>query len=336
MIVGLCLALLGPASASAQAVDNAPLRFGILPIGGPLESRKEWEPLLISLARAIGRPVQALSVTSYEALETAIRRDEVDISFLSAKMALDTVTHRTMTVVAQEMRPDFAPAYRAVLIGRKNDAPATLSAMLAAPGRWRFAGGEPQSMSAYVVPQLQLFLPNKLKTETFFISETTGSDQRTALAVANGEADVGTNSTADLERFKARFPQEYEHLAILWESDPIPPAQIVVRRAIPTMLRERIRAFLTSYGRADGAKGDAERAVLMKLHDFSGFDGAGDSSLLPAARLAYDLARCSAMSSQWVSEAARQVRLRRIDADYVQQIARLRQGDDRLPVFATR
>src|SRR5262245_1219504 len=81
-----------PAKAPAPPPAGAPVRFGILPLGGAFESRNDWEPLLADLSRAIGRPVSMLSVTSYEALEQAIRRDEVDMAFLSGKMALDAVT----------------------------------------------------------------------------------------------------------------------------------------------------------------------------------------------------------------------------------------------------
>src|SRR5689334_19541600 len=70
--LGLLLGLQQPAAAQASATDDpaAPVRFGILPLGGAFESRNDWEPLLADLQRAIGRPVTMLSVTSYEALES--------------------------------------------------------------------------------------------------------------------------------------------------------------------------------------------------------------------------------------------------------------------------
>ena len=56
------------------------------------------------------------------------------------------------------------------------------------------------------------------------------------------------------------------------------------------------------------------------------FVAADNTSLMPAAKLAYQLARQSAMNSQWVNEAARQARLQRIEATYAEQMAALR-GD---------
>jgi phosphonate transport system substrate-binding protein len=321
------LALLhGPAAGGLRPGDplDGPVRFGILPLGGAFESRSDWDPLLAELSRAIGRPVSVLSVNSYEALEQAIQRDEVDMAFLSGKMALDAVTQRRMKVVAQVVRHDGLPGYRALLLARKAPPLNTLKGLLEQPERWRLARGEKQSVSGFIVPQLQLFLPNHIAMETRFQSEMVGTHQATALAVANSEADVATNNTADFERFRLRFPAEAERLQVLWESELIPHAQIVVRREYPPELRKRVQAFLTGYGRARGPRGDAERVVLKSLHDLAGFVAADNSSLQPAAKLAYQLARQNAMTAQWVNEAAREARLQRIDSGYTEQVSVLK------------
>ena len=319
----LSLGLAAPMQ-TAVAAEEPALRFGILPLGGAFESRNDWEPLLADLSRAIGRPVSVLSVNSYEALEHAIQRDQVDMAFLSGKMALDAVSQRRMNVVAQVTRHDGLPGYRALLLTRKTGPRTTLKGLLAEPERWRLARGESRSVSGFIVPQLQLFLPNHIVMETRFASEVVGTHQATALAVANGEADVATNNTADFERFKLQFPVEAERLHVIWESELIPHAQIVVRRDYSPEFQKKVQAFLVDYARSKGPRGDAERAVLRSLHDFAGFVPADNSSLLPAAKLAYQLARQSAMTSQWVNEAARQARLQRIESGYAEQVTALR------------
>ena len=319
------LASLVPLLACAQGTAREPpMRFGILPLGGAFESRSDWDPLLAELSRAIDRPVSVLSVNSYEALEQAIQRDEVDMAFLSGKMALDAVTQRRMKVVAQVVRHDGLPGYRALLLSRKAPPFNSLKDLLAQPERWRLARGEKQSVSGFIVPQLQLFLPNHIAMETRFLSEIVGTHQATALAVANSEADVATNNTADFERFKQRFPAEADRLQVLWQSDLIPHAQIVMRREYPPELRKRVQVFLTSYGRAKGPRGDTERLVLTSLHDLAGFVPADNSSLQPAAKLAWQLARQNAMTAQWVNDAAREARLLRIDGGYAEQVGVLK------------
>ncbi|SCX73469.1 phosphonate transport system substrate-binding protein [Variovorax sp. EL159] len=325
--LGLLMALPGVAAAQATSSSpssQAPVRFGILPLGGAFESRSDWDPLLAELSRAINRPVSVLSVNSYEALEQAIQRDEVDMAFLSGKMALDAVTQRRMKVVAQVVRHDGLPGYRALLLSRKTPPFNTLKDLLEQPERWRIARGEKQSVSGFIVPQLQFFLPNHIAMETRFLSEIVGTHQTNALAVANNEADVATNNSADFERFKLRFPAETQRLQVLWESDLIPHAQIVVRREYPPELRTRVQTFLVNYGRAKGPRGDAERLVLKSLHDLAGFVAADNSSLQPAAKLAYQLARQNAMTAQWVNDAAREARLQRIDSSYAEQVGVLK------------
>ncbi|TSD57204.1 phosphate/phosphite/phosphonate ABC transporter substrate-binding protein [Variovorax sp. KBS0712] len=319
----LLLPLLAAAQAPAPAAD-APVRFGILPLGGAFESRSDWDPLLAELSRAIQRPVSVLSVNSYEALEQAIQRGEVDMAFLSGKMALDAVSQKRMKVVAQVVRHDGLPGYRGLLLTRKAPPFNTLKNLVDQPERWRLARGERQSVSGFIVPQLQFFLPNHIVMETRFLSEVVGTHQANALAVANNEADVATNNSADFERFKLRFPAEAQRLQVLWESELIPHAQIVVRREYPPELRLRVQAFLVAYGRGKGARGDAERVVLKSLHDLAGFVAADNSSLLPAAKLAYQLAMQNAKTAQWVNDAARQARLQRLESGYAEQLAVLK------------
>ena len=143
----LALPLAAAAQTAAQtAAPGAPVRFGILPLGGAFESRNDWEPVLADLGRAIGRPVSMLSVTSYEALEQAIQRNEVDMAFLSGKMALDAVTQRGMKVVAQVTRHDGLPGYRSLLLTRKAGPFNSLAGLLAEPERWRLARGDSRSV----------------------------------------------------------------------------------------------------------------------------------------------------------------------------------------------
>lgn len=325
-LIGLGMAAGLPGAARAQAGPAQPVRFGILPLGGAFESRNDWEPVLADLSRVLGRPVSVLSVTSYEALEQAIQRNEVDMAFLSGRMALDAVTQRRMRVVAQVTRNDGLPGYRALLLTRKTGPLRTLDGLLAEPERWRLARGESRSVSGFIVPQLQLFLPQHIAMETRFRSELVGTHQVTALAVANGEADVATNNTADFERFRVQFPVEAARLQVIWESDLIPHAQIVVRREYPEALQRQVQNFLVGYARAKGARGDIERGHLRALHGLAGFLAADNDSLLPAARLAYQLARQNAMAAQWVNEAARQARLQRIENGYAEQLAVLRES----------
>lgn len=329
-VLGAAAAWLAADPAAAQVAAEDPdraarmaLRFGVLPIGGTLDSRNDWAPLLADLERTLGRPVTMFSASSYGALARAIERDEVDIAFLSGEMALEAVTRRGMRVVAQVTRHDGLPGYRAILLVRAEGPRSTLAALLADPDSWRMARGEKHSLSGFIVPQLEFFLPHRIEMETRFASEIVGTHQRIALAVANGEADIATSNTADFERFQLQFPEEAARLRIIWSSDLIPHGQIVMRRTFSPALRRAVQDFLTGYGRAPSPKGDGQRAVLKALHDLAGFIAADNRSLLPAASIAAKYARQQARQAQWINEEARQARFKRIDAEYAAQVRML-------------
>ena len=97
-----------------------------------------------------------------------------------------------------------------------------------------------------------------------------------ALAVANGEADVATNNTADFSRFTLQFPAEAGSLKVLWQSELIPHAQIVVRRDYPPELQRQVQQFLIGYARRPGPGGDAERRQHVRAVDARALEQVGD------------------------------------------------------------
>jgi phosphonate transport system substrate-binding protein len=321
----LCVLYAGVAIAAGPGqgdVDpNAPLTFGILPIGGPAESLEAWRPMLDDLSKAISRPVRAVSVTTYEGIAQAISEQRVDIAFLSGRLALDAVTQQNMQVIGQLTRGDGSKGYYAVLLVSADSRIRTVDQLLSKPGKWHFARGEALSVSGYLVPETQLFAAHELDSDTFFASVHIDNHQNNALAVANGEVDVATNNTADLERFKQHFPDQYGRLRLLWKSNLIPHAVIVIRNDLPLALRERVATFVTRYGK--GKDGAHEEANLKLIHDISGFARADNAVLIPFSNIEYSLEKRRATSAQWVSEAAREARFHKIENDHTAQVHQL-------------
>ena len=298
-----------------QAPSGFPIRFGILPIGSAAESREQWRPLLEDLERRLGHPVTTVSVSSYAGLSGAIGEQRVDMAFLSGRLAIEAVEHQHMRVVAQFVRSDGAKGNVAMLIVRADGPIRSLKDLLAKPGHWRYARGETLSVTGYVAPEAEVFAPNGLNSDTFFASVRVGNHQNNALAVSNGEVDVATNNTADLERFAQHFPEQYARLRILWKSTLIPHAVIIVRSDLSPQLRASIADFITHYAKT-GPNVAAERAKLKLIHDISGFAPADDASLIPFADIDYTLERRRALSAQWVNDAAMQTRLQKIEEDH--------------------
>lgn len=309
----LSIGIAGTAIAAPPA-PVMPLQFGILPTGGPAESRDDWQALLDDLAKALNRPVESVSVSSYEGMHRAIAAGRVDVAFLSGKLALDSVLKNDMQVVVRLASLDGSPGYRSVLIVRRGGPIANLETVLGTPGRWRYARNEKLSVSGYLVPEAQLFARRDISSDMHFKAVTVDNHQNNALAVANGEVDVATNNDADLQRFAERFPRQHAQLRVLWQSDLIPHAVLVVSRSLPAETRVAIRQFLLDYGR--GADASRERRNLQKIHELSGFEAADNRSLLPFEEIEYTLELQQAHSARWIDEKAKQARLERVRAEH--------------------
>lgn len=311
-----------PAAQPRTGTPQAPLTFGILPIGGASESLDAWRPTLEDMSHALQRPVRSLSVSTYEGLAEAIAEERVDIAFVSGRLALQAVGNNRMQVIAQLTRGDGSRGYYSVLLVPKNSPIHTLNDIYRQPNHWRYARGESLSMSGYLVPETQLFASHKLDSDTFFANVVVGNHQNNALAVANNEVDVASNNTADLERFAQHFPEQYARLRVLWKSDLIPHAVIIVRDDLSPQLRAAITDFVTHYAKS-GRNAAAELANLKLIHDISGFAPAGNATLIPFADTDYTLDRRRALSAQWVSDAAMQARLQKIENSHRDLVKRL-------------
>lgn len=318
LVTALLLIALCPLAAWAQASQDSghinALTFGILPIGGPSESLAAWRPMLDDLGHTLHLPIRSLSVSTYEGLGQAMAEERVDFAFVSGRLALDAVVHDRMQVIAQLTRTNGSRGYYSVLIVAKDSPLRHLEDLFKEPGKLRYGRGEVLSVSGYLVPETQVFANRRLDSDTFFTSVSVDNHQNNALAVANNEVDIATNNTADLERFAVRFPDQYARLRVLWTSSLIPHAVVVIRTDLPADLRQRVAAALTSY--AKGKNAPAELAKLHLIHDISGFAPAGNEALVPFADIEFNLDRRRAYSAQWVSEAAMQARLKKLDAEH--------------------
>ena len=314
-------------SGQLMAVDSTasqgPIRFGILPIGSAAESLEQWRPLLQDLQKRIGLPVTTVSVGSYAGLSQAIGAQKVDVAFLSGKLAVQAVTQQRMRVFAQFIRSDGVGGNVAMLVIRNDGAVRDLDALLAAPGRWKYARSERLSVTGYTAPEAYVFAPRGLNSDTFFGSVRVGDHQSNLLAVVNREVDVTSSNNPDLDLFGRHFPTEAKALKVIWRSPSIPSGVLVVRQDMPVALRLRLAHLLLAYGRAPGEQGQRERAMLARIPDLGGFAVETNHVLRPFIDMQYTLLRQQAVHGRWISAQAQQARLAELDRAYRHDLAAL-------------
>ncbi len=322
-LLGFGVSLRADDAAAGMGEDSTAIRFGILPIGSAAESREQWQPLLADMEKKLGHPVTAVSVSSYAGLSGAIGDQRVDIAFLSGRLAIEAVAHQHMSVVAQFVRSDGARGNVAMLLVRNDSAIHNLNDLLDHPRHWRYARGEPLSVTGYVMPEAQVFASRGLNSDTFFASVRVGNHQNNALAVVNREVDVATGNNPDLDLFRRNFPSEASQLKVIWQSSLIPSGVLVVRDGMPEPLRSRLIAAMRGYGQSAGAAGERERANLARIPDLAGFAPADNSVLKPFVDMEFQLVREQAEHGHWVNESARHARLKQIDMDYQNALQQL-------------
>lgn len=252
LILGLLMVAADAAAAGDEAPLQAPIRFGILPIGSASESLEQWRGLLEELQKRLGHPVTTVSVSSYAGLSDAIGAQQVDIAFLSGKLAVKAVTQQHMHVFAQFVRSDGAMGNVGMLVVRGDSPIHNLADLLATPGRWRYARSEHLSVTGYTAPEADVFAPHGLNSDTFFASVRVADHQGNLLSVVNGEVDVASSNNPDMDLFRRHFPSEAAQLKVIWRSPLIPSGVLVMRDGLPPSLCKQLTAFILAYGRAAG------------------------------------------------------------------------------------
>ncbi|MEM6592710.1 MAG: phosphate/phosphite/phosphonate ABC transporter substrate-binding protein, partial [Cyanobacteria bacterium P01_C01_bin.73] len=111
-----------------------------------------------------------------------------------------------------------------------------------------FAFNDPNSTSGFLVPSYYVFAQNEVNPEEAF-SELVfaGSHEATALAIAEGQVDVATNNSENLDRLNETAPEALENIQIIWTSPVIPSDPLAYRSDLPDCLKTSIQDFFFNY-----------------------------------------------------------------------------------------
>ncbi|MGP1666233.1 MAG: phosphate/phosphite/phosphonate ABC transporter substrate-binding protein, partial [Rhodanobacter sp.] len=286
-------------------------------------SLEQWRPLLEDLRQQLDCPVTTVSVGNYAGLSGAIDAQRVDVAFLSGRLAVEAVSHQHMRVFAQFVRSDGAAGNVAMLVVRADSLIQQLDDLLAEPAqRWRYARGEPLSVTGYIAPEAYVFAPRGLNSDTFFSEVRVGGHQDNLLAVVNRAVDVSSSNNPDMALFQRNFPHEAAQLRVLWRSPLIPSGVLVMREGLSELRQQQLRHFLLTYGKAAGEIGELQRTSLARIPGLGGFAPEDNRVLHPFVDMQYQLLRQQAAHGHWVSTPARQARLLQLEQAH-QQARRL-------------
>lgn len=284
--LALGLAACGGGEQKSAAGAPKELVFAVLSAEGQASSGPLWQPLLDDMSKSIGVPVKPYFGSNYTVLVEAMRGNQVQIGWLSAKPLLEAVDRSQGEVIARIVDPEGRDSYQSTLIVKKGSG-LTLDRVLACDKSLNFGIGDAQSTSGTLAPMTFLFNPRGIDPQTCFKTVRSANHQANAFAVATGVVDVATSNTVNTVFINRENPQIGAQLQDIWQSPPIPESGIVIRNDLDPALKEKIRAFFLTYGRGDGPEAERQRQVLKGLN-YSMFRAADDSYLDPVREMVAD------------------------------------------------
>jgi phosphonate transport system substrate-binding protein len=265
-----------PAQTGARPKE---LTFSILSAEDQASMQPLWQPLLDDLSDQIGVKVKPYFATNYTSLVEAMRFNQVQMGWFSARPALEAVNRADAEVLGRIVDAGGDATYKSVLIVRKGGK-ITLDDVLKCGRKLTFGIGDAESTSGTLAPMTYLFTPREIEPAKCFKTVRSANHQSNLFSVANGVLDVATNNTVGLLFAQRENPAAAEKLEVIWTSPPLPESSILVRKDLDPALKEKIRQFFLTYGTGTGPQADRQREVLKRLA-YGGFRPADDSYLDP-------------------------------------------------------
>ncbi len=293
LVAALALGVAACGADDTKAVGaRSEITFSILSAEGQASSGPLWQPLLDDMSKAIGVPVKPFFGSNYTILVEAMRGNQTQVAWLSAKPALEAIDRAEGEVIARIADPEGSDSYRSTIIVRRGSG-ITLDQVMACGKRFDFGIGDAQSTSGTLAPLTFLFNPRGVVPDECFRTVRSANHQTNAFSVASGVLDVATSNTVNTVFLNRQNPRIAAQIEEIWQSPPIPESGIVLRSDLDPALKEKIRSFFLTYGQGDGAEAERQRQVLAGLN-YSRFNPADDSYLNPVREMVADQKRSEA------------------------------------------
>jgi len=278
------LVLIG-SSVAVRAETPSEINFGVISTEASLNQKKNWEPFVADISKAIGIKVKAFYATDYAGVIEAMRFNKVQVAWFGNASAIEAVDRAQGEVFAQVVSKDGSTGYYSHIIVRADSPYAKVDDVLKCDKTLNFGIGDPNSTSGFLVPTSYVFAARDIDPKTCFKTVRNASHQANAMAVANKQVDAATNNSEDLQRLERSAPDARKQIKIIWTSPIIPLDPLVWRKDLDPTIKTKLYKFLLSYGRfGSDAQMNAERTTLANLI-WSPFNPSSDRQLIPIRKL---------------------------------------------------
>jgi phosphonate transport system substrate-binding protein len=314
----------------ARAQAPAEINFGVISTEASVNQKKNWEPFIEAMSKAVGVKVKAFYATDYAGVIEAMRFNKVQVAWFGNKSAMEAVDRANGEVFAQVVAKDGGTGYYSHIIVNAASPYTKLEDILKCDKTLNFGIGDPNSTSGFLVPTSYIFAAKDIDPKSCFKTVRGANHQANAMAVANKQVDAATNNSEDLQRVETNAPEARKQIRIIWTSPVIPLDPLVWRKDLDGALKAKLYTFLLEYGRfgTDAEKATA-REVLANLV-WAPFNPSSDRQLIPIRKLEANKTLLKVQGDDKLSAAEKAEKVAAIRAELA-QIAQLEKEAETAP-----
>jgi phosphonate transport system substrate-binding protein len=297
---------LGLALAPAWAQD---ISFGIISTESTAALKANWQPVLDDMARQTGLNVKAFFAPDYAGIIEGMRFNKVQVGWFGNKSAMEAVDRANGEIFAKVVNADGTEGYYSHLIVHKDSPIKSLDDVIKNGKNYSFGIGDPNSTSGFLVPTYYVFAKNNIDAKTHFKSIRSANHETNGMAVANKQVDIATNNSENLVRLKAKQPEKFNQVRVIWTSPLIASDPLVMRKDLPEATKAKIKSFFLNYAKSNGN----EKAAMARMN-WSHFRESSNAQLTPIRQLALFSKRIKVAADTTLSDADKKKQLTDIDS----------------------
>jgi phosphonate transport system substrate-binding protein len=233
-------------------------RIGILGGENAQDRMTSNECVRVYTEELLGVPTKLFTPADYDGVIQGLLGGTIDMAWLGASAYAKTylTDPDAVDVVLVKTNLDGSYAYHSIGIARADSGITELEDM---KGKV-FGFGDPNSTSGYLIPSVEIPTQIGASMESgdyFGEVKFTGGHEQTIVAVVNGDVDAGVTwadgqgdwadgyNSGALRKAVDSGLVDMNDIVEIWKSKPIPEGPIVLRRALPEDVKQKMVAFLT-------------------------------------------------------------------------------------------
>ena len=280
-------------STSAFAQEITEFNIGILGGENAQDRMTSNECFRAKVEEALGVPVKIFTPADYDGVIQGLLGGTLDYAWLgaSAYAKVYLTDPEAVEVKLTKQNTDGSTGYYSIGFTRKDTG---ITSMDEAKGKI-FAFADPNSASGYLVPGAELTAKYGKLEDYFSEVKMSGGHEQTIVGVANGDFDAGVSWADGLGNWEDGYNSgafrkaadaglvDMSNLVEIWRSAMIPEGPMVVRKALPQDIKDKVTQLTADLWETD--KDCAAALAAGEAKDFIPVEHSAYDGILAARKL---------------------------------------------------